>query len=64
MNTYVEITKEAFDRLVSLEYGPDRVENLELANKFYYGGPLGVDLLEIHNFVSNVTQYYIQDINA
>jgi len=64
MNNSVEITKAAFDRLVSLEHGPDKVENLELANKFYYGSPLGVSLLEIHNFVSNVTQYYIQDINA
>jgi len=64
MKHSIEITKAAFDRLVSLEHGPDKVENLELANKFYYDSPLGVSLLEINNFISGVTQYYIQDINA
>jgi len=61
---YSEITKAVFNKLVALDHKPAKVEDLELARKFYYDSPLGVRLLQIDNFVSAVSQYYIQDINA
>ena len=61
---YIEITKRAFNKLVALNHMPSNIENLKLARKFYYDSPLGVKLLQVDNFISNVSQYYIQDINA
>lgn len=60
----IEITKEAFNLLK----GNDEktwhdFKKTELAEFSYYKAH-GVLLTAIHNFVSNVTQYYIQDINA
>ena len=60
---YSEITKAVFDKLVALNHKPEKVEDLELARKFHYNS-LGVRLLQIDNFISSVSQYYIQDINA
>ena len=61
---YIEITKAVFNKLVALDHCPSKVEDLELARKFHYNSPLGVNLLQIDNFISAVSQYYIQDINA
>jgi hypothetical protein len=61
---YAEITKEAFDKLVPPYYSiVHEVENLEHAIKYHYVNH-GVKLMAIENFLSVVTQYYIQDINA
>ena len=61
---YIEINKQVFNKLVALDHKPNKVEDMELARKFYYDSPLGVQLLQIDNFISNVSQYYIRDINA
>ena len=60
----VEITKEAFCVLV----GNDEktwhdYKQTELAEFSYYKAH-GLMLTAITNFVSNVTQYYVKDINA
>ena len=59
-----EITKEAFDLLKGNdEKSWHDYNKTELAEFSYYKAH-GVLLIAIHNFVSNVTQYYVQDINA
>ena len=62
--TSVEITEQAFNLLKGND---DKTwhdyKKTELAEFSYYISH-GVLLTAIHNFVSNVTQYYIQDINA
>ena len=61
---HIEITKEAFKRLIDIDTKCDRVENSELCVKYHYTSPYGVQLLQIDNFLSCTSQYYIQDINA
>ena len=61
---YNEITKEAFTKLVDIYNTPVSLgEELEHARKTHFSIH-GVKLLMIDNYLSNVTQYYIQDINA
>ena len=64
MEHAAEITREVFNKLVALDHKPSEVVELEIARKIYYDSPLGVRLLQIDNFVSAVSQYYIEDINA
>ena len=60
----VEITKDAFDLLKGNdEKSWHDFKKTELAEFSYYKAH-GVLLTAIHNFVSNVTQYYVKDINA
>jgi hypothetical protein len=63
MEKSVEITKEAATLLI----GNDEIswvdfKQMELAEVSYYINH-GVKIAAIHNYVANVTQYYIQDIN-
>ena len=61
---YVEITKRAFTKLVDIYNTPVSLgEELEHARKTHFSIH-GVQLLMIDNYLSNVTQYYIRDINA
>jgi len=61
---YAEITKEAFNELVDIYNTPVSLgEDLEHARKTYWHIH-GVKLLMIDNYISNVTQYYIEDINS
>ena len=66
LNPTVEITKEAFNALTeSQELKPfETIEARSVARENRYLSKAGVVLIEIENFLSNVTQYYIQDINA
>ena len=59
---YSEITSEAFDILTG-KGTATTVDNSELASKQYWKAH-GVTLLAVYNYVSNVEQYYIQDINS
>lgn len=61
---YVEISKEAFKRLITIDTKCNNVESKELCVKYHYASPYGVQLLQIDNFLSCSSQYYIQDINA
>jgi len=61
---YTEITKEVFKRLIAIDTKCDKVENREHCVKYHYTSPYGVQLLQIDNFLSCTSQYYIQDINA
>ena len=63
MKHSIEITEQVFKQLVTGGEVISEVENTELATLTYYN-VLGVNLLQINNFVSCVTQYYMQDINA
>lgn len=63
MNHTIEIPKEIFNKLVSINHMPTKVDDGELARKTYFN-VLDVNLMQIENHVSSVTQYYIQDINA
>lgn len=56
----IEITREAF-RALNPKWKDHK--HTDLAAFDYYEAH-GVLLIEIHNYVSNVTQYYVQDINA
>ena len=62
---YAEITKQAFNSLLINEQiiKPFKIEELESCCKIYYN-VLGVTLLQIDNYISFCSQYYIQDINA
>lgn len=59
---YAEITKEAFNALGANHTEVSMTEQLEHAFKIHYR-VLGVKLLQIDNYLSNVSQYYIEDIN-
>ena len=60
----IEITKEAALKLIgnAEETWRDYKQDELAETSFYYG--YGVNIQVIHNWVSNVTQYYITDINA
>ena len=63
INMYSEITKELFKSIVSNDEKAINAVQLENAYKtmFFVHGVL---LLRVENYLSCVTQYYIQDINA
>lgn len=60
----IEITKEVFELLKGNDEKTWRdFANNELVEWTTYFAK-GHRLMALHNFVSNVTQYYMQDINA
>lgn len=60
---YTEITKEAFDAIVTDEQQAfDYNDKQELAEKTYFKAK-GMNLLTVYNFISNVKQYFLLDIN-
>ncbi len=60
---WTEITKEAFISLVGNdEQTWTDYKSNELAERSYYNSK-GVALQTVTNFTSEVTQYYVQDIN-
>ena len=60
----IEITQEAFELLKGNDEKSWRdFQNNEHAEWTIYVGS-GHRLMGLYNFVSNVTQYYMQDINA
>tara|TARA_R110000772_G_scaffold264507_1_gene385117 strand:- start:2 stop:193 length:192 start_codon:yes stop_codon:yes gene_type:complete len=60
---YTEITKEAFKSIVENEQESfDYNQKFELAEKTFFKAK-GMQLLTIFNFISNVKQYYLLDIN-
>ena len=60
----IEITKEAFELLKGNDEKTCRdFANNELAEWTTYVAK-GHRLMALHDFVSNVTKYYMQDINA
>jgi len=64
MTHTVEITKEAAWKLIGNdeETWNDYQQN-ELSEMSFYLAH-GVRIAAIHNYLSNVTQYFVQDINA
>ncbi len=58
-----EITKEAFRALVPAELPCAKVKSTELAYRVEWESH-GILVIQIENYLSCVTQYYIQDINA
>ncbi len=64
MNHSVEITKEAAFALIGNDENTwnDYQQNELSETSFYLAH--GVRIAAIHNYLSNVTQYFIQDINA
>jgi hypothetical protein len=64
MNTWTEITREAFLLLVGNDEDSWRdYTRAELSESSFYFNH-GVNLQALTNFISNVTQYYVEDINA
>ncbi len=64
MENSVEITKEAAHLLIANDERTwENYTQTELAETSFYLS-YGVRIAVVHNYVSNVTQYYIQDINA
>ena len=63
MNNAVEITREAFKALVTNDVKCINILNKELYSAYYYHTK-GCNLMQVDNFASCTTQYYIQDINA
>ena len=61
---YIEITKEAFWQLVENDENTwsDYTSN-ELTESSHYVA-YGVNIKTVTNFINNITQYYIEDINA
>ena len=64
MKNSVEITKEAAFALIGNDEKSwtDYQQNELSESSFYLAH--GVRIAAIHNYLSNVTQYYIQDVNA
>lgn len=60
---YAEVTREVFNQIVHAFVIPETIEQKELCRKTYYV-VYGVRFLMLENYLSGVTQYYIQDINA
>ena len=60
---YSEITKELFNIIISNDEKSINTVHLQNAYKTMYFVH-GVLLLQVENYLSCVTQYYIQDINA
>lgn len=59
----IEITKEVFNSIVSNEQNCFKHNKCsELCEKTYFSSK-GMNLFTINNFVSNVKQYYLIDIN-
>ena len=64
MNHSVEITKEAAFALIGNDEKTwQDYHQSELSESSFYLSH-GVRIAAIHNYLSNVTQYYIQDVNA
>jgi len=64
MNTWIEITKEAFDTLKGNdEKSWQDYKKEEHAERSFYLNA-GVRLQSVCSFLTGTTQYYIQDINA
>ena len=59
---YSEITKELFKAIVADEKSINIVHLLTASKTMYFVH--GVLLMQVDNYLSCVTQYYIQDINA
>lgn len=60
----IEITKEVFNSIVENEIESFKYnECLELCEKTHFYSK-GMNLTTIFNFVSNIKQYYLTDINA
>jgi len=60
----IEVTKEAAVKLIGNDEKTWRdFTQTELAEKTLYHGH-GVNIEVIHNYISEITQYYIEDINA
>lgn len=63
MDGYCEITRQAFNRIVTPDVKCVKVENLEHASKAYFHADM-MTLLKIDNYLSCSSQFYILDINA
>jgi hypothetical protein len=61
--TTVEITEFAFFSIVEPGCKIVKTEELEHARKVHYCVD-GQKLISVHNFLSEITQYYLTDINA
>lgn len=60
----IEVTRNTFEILFDQNHF-DKTERTELANKhFYENSEIEQKGIEIQNFVSNTTQYYLIDINV
>lgn len=60
---FAEITKDMFNNLVKSDTKIEHVEDKEHYRKlFYYVS--GVWVIQVENYLSQVIQYYVQDINA
>jgi len=60
----IEVTKEAAVKLIGNDEKTWRnYEQTELAETSFYHGH-GVNIQVIHNYIGEITQYYITDINA
>jgi len=61
---YIEVTEKTFYSVFNTK-NYTKTENLELANKNHYWNMiLEQNGIIIYNFISNVNQYYLTDINA
>jgi hypothetical protein len=66
MNTFIEVTKEAFEVLLGDQEPITCIDTFEsTVSDHYYYKAHGVILKTVTNYSSKlITQYYIQDINA
>ena len=60
----IEITKEVFELIFNEELMWQKTVNLEQANKiYYYNSKLEQKGIMTHNFIGDIFQYYLVDIN-
>ena len=61
---YAEITKEVFNSLINHSDEPYMVESRELFRKQHYKTECGMQLMILNNYVGDIYQYFIKDVNA
>tara|TARA_R110000772_G_scaffold258642_1_gene375925 strand:- start:53 stop:241 length:189 start_codon:yes stop_codon:yes gene_type:complete len=60
----IEVTKKTFDLLFDNSNFYDNEEEETYNKQSYYNEHLEQNGIIVHNFVNNVHQYYLTDINA
>ena len=64
MKNTIEVTKEAFNAIIDNEQNCFVCSNIKEHAEITHFVAKGVKAITVLNFIGNIKQYYIQDINA
>tara|TARA_R110000850_G_C9658021_1_gene435222 strand:+ start:84 stop:275 length:192 start_codon:yes stop_codon:yes gene_type:complete len=60
----IEVTKETFYKIYDGSFFSDKEDYQKYSRETYYNKKLEQNGIIIHNFIGNITQYYLADINS